>query len=144
MKTSNIILLSIGLVALAILAAFGVVYAKHVKNNPKDSKSTDPLTGPVELSATPVLDQNRSLSIGSKGAEVSELQKVLNASGRAGSPLVVDGAFGGKTLNALILLFGFGTVSTTLAKTNAKLASLKDNSSTETKSFLGGIFGTKF
>lgn len=56
---------------------------------------------PEAVADTGVLDENRILGIGSKGAEVAALQRALIAEGFALPKFGVDGDFGKETLAAL-------------------------------------------
>jgi peptidoglycan hydrolase-like protein with peptidoglycan-binding domain len=123
MKTVYIVLIVIFLCLLGLGGAVAATYAKNKSNNDPD---VVPVPGGAAGSSsgsvsTKALDQNKKLGIGSKGAEVKELQRLFNAGG--GQPaLVEDGVFGTKTMSAVIKVVGFGTVNTTL---NAFAAAMK-------------------
>lgn len=62
-------------------------------------------------STTPAaLDYDKLLQNGSRGAEVAELQKLLNNKQKT-NPLVVDGIFGAKTENKLYSLTRFRSIT---------------------------------
>ncbi len=144
MKPKHIFILVIVLAILALIAAVanavGKPTAETIPDPGKPSGGTGSGSGSSGTStgsATVALDYDRSLFVGSKGAEVVELQKMFNAS--PGSPkLSTDGQFGVKTLNAVIKVMGFGTTYTTLRKFQSGLGTYgKDMSSTTTTSGAG-------
>lgn len=146
MKPKHIFILVIVLAILALIAAVANAFGKSnetVSPGPGSTPSGGSTGGSgssgsgSSSGSTVTLDYDRSLFMGSKGAEVVELQKMFNAS--PGTPkLSTDGQFGAKTLNAVIKVMGFGTTYTTLRKFQAGLGTYgKDMSSTTTTSGTG-------
>lgn len=115
----------------ALLLVAGVVTAvwlgtkkaagETVKGNPLDiffpsGSSAEPSTGSgIFKPSTPTLDGNKLLKKGVTGAEVKELQRMLNTLHKQPPPhLVVDGIFGPLTESRL-KMFNNGLGQTTLA-----------------------------
>lgn len=81
----------------------------------KTSDETEPPTDVIEVSKS--LDENKILSLGSKGLEVKELQKILNS---MGASLDIDGSFGLKTQASLLKYAKVYKISLKYAREGAK------------------------
>ena len=88
-------------------------------DNGSNASSTGSSASGGSTGGSSSLDYTKILKSGSKGPEVVELQKAINAVGYT-PPLVTDGIFGIKTNNAL-KLYNNGSASITLAEVYAKL-----------------------
>lgn len=141
MKRKNIIIAVVVLAILALVAAIANVYANNKSNSDPAFDPTQPKPSTGSGSTPAVLDYNKKLGIGSRGEEVRELQ-LMYSKKFPSSPIVADGIFGAKTLNAVIVVMGFGTTSTTLAAFKAKIDG--STASEETKSLLTRVLGITF
>lgn len=125
MKTKTFTITLIVLAILAIIAAWATSYAKRKSQNDPNFIPGEDSTGKgsTGTGSSVSLNYDKVLGSGSKGEEVKELQRLYNAKYPTATPLVVDGIFGPKTLNAVIVVMGFGVFTTTLNKFKAQLAS---------------------
>ena len=138
MKTKHIVISAVVLAVLALIAAVANAYSKNKATNLPAPEL--PANGTVPATTTPAaLQANKKLGIGSKGEEVKALQLLFNASTHT-PKLVADGAFGAKTLNAVVKVMGFGTLSTTLAAFKTKIET-QVVSKTASDSFYKSLIG---
>lgn len=129
MKPIHIVIVSIVVLVLAGIAAVAASISGNKKQNDPNYTGPDTESGSGSSgsgssgSKTVSLNRDKPIGVGSSGPEVEYIQKLYNASRYVSTPLVVDGKFGSKTLNAVIKVMGFGTTQTTVNKFEARLKS---------------------
>lgn len=141
---------TLGIIAVAILIIWAVRSYRSGKlrqlTNPGGGIAPAPGTTPAAN-----LDYTRILGIGTRGAEVKELQRLLNADG-ATPPLSVDGIFGAKTQAALlakrnvdeITLNTYGTGRNNLTTANGLPNGAQNLVTNTSGGITGGLPGTFF
>ena len=110
---------------IVIFILLALIGAKVYKDSRKPSASNDGSGSPFAPSvgsggSMGGIDENRILSKGSTGSEVSELQRLINEAYRKlglSTRITVDGVFGTQTENALLSALGKSTITVKEAKT---------------------------